>query len=105
MDRLAAAFTCRPQEGLRSNRFPRDFQGGSTTMKKSAILLLTAVLALVSAAASAQAPTRVRGTIAGLEGNMLTVKSRDGTDIKVKLADNFGVSAAKAITLADIKQG
>ena len=74
-------------------------------MKKSAILSLTAVLALASAAANAQAPTRVRGTIAGLDGNMLTVKSRDGTDIKVKLADNFGVSAAKAITLADIKQG
>jgi len=73
-------------------------------MKKSAILSLTAALALASAAANAQAPTRVRGTIAGLDGNMLTVKSRDGTDLKVKLADNFGVSAAKAITLADIKQ-
>lgn len=74
-------------------------------MKKSGTLLFALTLALASAAASAQAPTRVRGTITSLEGNVLSVKDRDGKDIKVKLADKFGVSAAKAITLADIKEG
>jgi len=74
-------------------------------MKKSAIFVFAATLAIVSAAASAQAPTRVRGTITGLDGHVLSVKSRDGKDIKVKLADKFGVSYAKAITLADIKPG
>jgi len=74
-------------------------------MKKSVISLLAVTLAIASAAASAQAPTRVRGTIISLDGHVLSVKSRDGKDIKVKLADKFGVSYAKAITLADIKPG
>ena len=47
----------------------------------------------------------VRGTIAALDGNVLTVNSRDGKSLKINLADNFGVRAAKAITLADIKPG
>ncbi|MGB5082184.1 MAG: hypothetical protein WBO23_15750 [Burkholderiales bacterium] len=74
-------------------------------MKKTATFLLAAMLAVASAAASAQAPTRVRGTITGLEGNILSLKARDGKEIKVKLADKVGVSYAKAITLADIKPG
>lgn len=74
-------------------------------MKRSGVFLIALALALASAAVSAQAPTRVRGTITSLEGNVLSVKGRDGKDIKVKLADKFGVSAVKAITLADIKQG
>jgi len=74
-------------------------------MRKTAIFLFAATLAIVSAAASAQAPTFVRGTITGLEGHILSVKSRDGKDLKVKLADKFGVSYAKAITLDDIKPG
>ena len=43
-------------------------------MNKSAILLLTAVLALVSAAAQAQTRMFVRGTITSLSGNVLSVK-------------------------------
>jgi len=74
-------------------------------MKKSAIALFAATLAIASAAASAQAPTRVRGTIISFDGHILSVKSRDGKDIKVKLDDKFGVSYAKAITLDDIKPG
>lgn len=74
-------------------------------MKKSLGFLLAATLTIVGAAAHAQAPARVRGTITGLEGNVLSVKARDGSTIKVRLADKFGVSYAKAITLADIKPG
>ena len=76
-------------------------------MKKSGILLFAATLALVSAAASAQAPTRmwVRGTITGLDGDVLSVKSREGKDLKINLAPKLGVRAAKAITMADIKPG
>jgi len=76
-------------------------------MKKSGILLFAVTLALVSAAATAQAPKRmwVRGTITGLDGDVLSVKSREGKDLKIKLAPKFGVRAAKAITLADIKPG
>ncbi len=57
--------------------------------------------------AEAQAATamRIRGTITALEGNVLSVKSRDGKDLQITLADNLGVSGTKAITLADIKPG
>jgi hypothetical protein len=74
-------------------------------MKKPGILLFAGALALVSATAGAQTRMFVRGTITGLEGNVLSVKSRDGKDLKINLAPNFGVRAAKAITLADIKPG
>jgi hypothetical protein len=74
-------------------------------VKKTSLLPLTAALAFASTLAVAQAPTHVRGTIVGLDGHILSVKSRDGKDLKIKLADNFGVAYAKAITLADIKPG
>jgi len=65
-----------------------------------------AVLLTMSIAA-AQAPdvVRVRGTIAGVNGNILDVKSRDGTPIKVKLADDIKVLAVDKKSLADVKQG
>ncbi|HYA46732.1 MAG TPA: hypothetical protein VEF92_04185 [Burkholderiales bacterium] len=74
-------------------------------MKNFPGLFIAAVLALASAAAGAQAPTPVRGTVTGLEGNALSVKTREGKDVKIHLADKFRVSAVKAITLADIKPG
>jgi len=63
------------------------------------------LLAFVSTMAAAQAPTRVRGEITGLEGNVLSVKTREGKDIKINLPDNVGVSAVKRITINDIKPG
>jgi hypothetical protein len=74
-------------------------------MKKLGMLLFAGVFALVSATADAQTRIFVRGTITALEGNVLSVKSRDGKDLKINLAPNFGVRAAKAITMADIKPG
>jgi hypothetical protein len=50
-------------------------------------------------------PVRVRGQITGLEGNALSMKSREGKDVKIDLADNFTVAAAKKITIDDIKPG
>jgi hypothetical protein len=64
---------------------------------------------IVSASATwaqQQAPTvRVRGTIEKVDGNTLTVKSRAGETLTVKLADNVRVAAMLKATLADIKQG
>jgi hypothetical protein len=68
-------------------------------MKRLAVV----ALALVSSLAIAQAPTRVRGTIIALEGDVLAVKSRDGKDLKIQLAPDLGVSTAKASTLAELK--
>ena len=53
-----------------------------------------------------QPPTvRVRGTIAAVDGSMLTIKTRDGSDVKAKLADNATVVAVVKASYSDIKQG
>ena len=66
-------------------------------------------LALIVSASAAWAqqapPVRVRGTIEKVDGNMLTVKSRAGETLTVKLADDVRVAAMQKATLADIKQG
>jgi hypothetical protein len=56
-------------------------------------------------AAVAQAPqvTRVRATIETVDGSMLTAKSRDGAELKIKLADNAPVNEVVKATLADVK--
>ena len=67
--------------------------------------LVLAVLALFVTAAFAQAPTRVRGTITAVDGDVISVKSRDGRDLKLQLAPEGRVATAKAIKLDEIKQG
>jgi hypothetical protein len=64
-------------------------------------------LALVAFAsgAVAQDTVRVRGTIDRLEGPIYVVKARDGTEMKVALAENGLVVALVKASLADIKQG
>jgi len=64
-------------------------------MKKLVLL----VLGLVSVAAFAQTNVRVRGTITALNGDVLTVKSREGKEVKVQLAPDAQVAVAKATTL------
>ena len=50
-------------------------------------------------------PTRIRGTVAKLDGLDLTVKSRDGQDVEIALAPNYSVSALVKKNAADIKSG
>jgi hypothetical protein len=67
---------------------------------------VAAVLVLAAPVAWAQdAPVRLRGTIERVDGEIYFVKSRDGGEIKLKLAPNGGVSAVVPATLADVKQG
>lgn len=67
--------------------------------------LAGALLALVisTAAASAQQPGRIRGQIEKADGAMLALKTRDGTMLNVKVADDARVSALEKATLADVK--
>ena len=53
----------------------------------------------------AQTSARVRGTITGVDGSTLAVKSRDGQNLKLQLPDNATVAVAKAVRFEDIKQG
>jgi len=68
-------------------------------MKRFALLALV----FVSSLAIAQAPTRVRGTITALDGDVLSVKSREGKDLRIHLTPDAGVTTAKATTLAELK--
>jgi len=70
--------------------------------------VITAGLALVAmsstSAAWAQQPSRLRGQIEKADGAMLTLKTRDGGTLQVKLADDARVAGLNKATLADIKQ-
>lgn len=62
--------------------------------------------ALVASTVWAQdAMVRVRGTIEKVEGGVYFIKSREGAELKLKLAAGGGVSAIVPAKLADIKPG
>ena len=50
-------------------------------------------------------PVRVRGTIERIESPVFLVKSRDGAELKIVLADNAVAVGVVKATLADIKPG
>jgi hypothetical protein len=76
-------------------------------MPKLALLLASfAFAALATQAIAQQAPTptvRIRGTIEAVDGPMLSIKSREGTDMKVKMTDNVVVFAVVKTELSEIK--
>ena len=74
-------------------------------MRRLQVVLLSMALAIISAAAAAQAPTRVRGTITAIDGNLLQVKSREGKDLKIELAPNAAFAYMKKLSIADVKPG
>jgi hypothetical protein len=67
-----------------------------------------AVLAAVgmSSSSAQQPPTvRVRGTVEAVDGSTLTIKTREGSDVKVKLADKAMIVAVVKAAYTDVKQG
>jgi len=72
-------------------------------------LLAGALVAFLAVPVVAQAqqgtPTRVRGTIETFKGKTLVVKSREGADVTIALADNFTVRAMGRVRLSSIKKG
>jgi len=54
---------------------------------------------------AAPPPVRVRATITSIDGGVLTVKARDGAEMKLKLADNAPVNEIVKASLADVKNG
>jgi hypothetical protein len=69
--------------------------------------LAALALSLVATLACAQQPstTRIRGTIEAVDGPMLTIKTREGTDTKVKMTDDVAVFAVVKTSLSEIKDG
>jgi len=62
-------------------------------------------IVIATTAALAQQPGRIRGEIEKADGAVLSLKTRDGTTMTVKLADDARVSALVKASLADIKNG
>ena len=71
---------------------------------KSGLAVLA--LSLVSTLALAQQPStvRIRGTIVAVDP-MLTIKTREGSDAKVKMTDDVAVFAVVKTSLSEIKEG
>ena len=67
---------------------------------------LTFISVLGSVAWAQQPPTvRIRGTIESVDGAMLAIKSREGTDMKVRVTDNVAVFGVAKTELSEIKPG
>jgi hypothetical protein len=66
-----------------------------------------AFVTLLGSAAWAQQPqtVRIRGTIEAVDGPMLSIKSREGTDMKVRVTDNVAVFGVVKTELSEIKEG
>jgi len=64
------------------------------------------VMFVLGAAWAQQPPTvRIRGTIEAIDGSLLTVKSREGTEMKVRLTDNVAVFGVAKTAISEIKPG
>jgi hypothetical protein len=77
-------------------------------MSQFAIRILASAALLLAAASvtvAQEASVRVRGTIERVDGDTYVVKARNGSEHKVKLANNAMIVALTKASLADIKQG
>ena len=68
-------------------------------------LALCALLVVLAGPSLAQTQLRVRGTLTAIDGNMLTVKSREGDDMKVRMTDNVVVIGIAKSAMSEIKTG
>ena len=65
--------------------------------------LVAATLVVTAGVGSAQQPSRIRGEITKADGDMLALKTRDGTMLNIKVDEKARVSALVKASKADIK--
>ena len=76
------------------------------SMPRALAAALAAISVLASVAWAQQAPPmRIRGTIEAVDGPMLTIKTREGSDLKVRMTDNVAVFGVVKTSLSEIKEG
>ena len=68
-------------------------------------LAMVATSTIYAIAQQPPSPTRVRGTIEGVDGDVLAVKSRGGEDYSLRMTPDIRVVGITKIALADIKVG
>ena len=71
----------------------------------AASLAVVSVLASSAWAQQSPTPTRIRGAIESVDGKTLSIKTREGTDVKVNMTDDITVIGIAKTSLSDIKQG
>jgi len=76
-----------------------------TAFRSIPLLALALVVMCAQALAQPAQNRRIRGTIEGLDANVLMVKARDGESVKITLPDNWQVVAYTKAKLDDIKVG
>ena len=69
------------------------------------VVAMVIVSSLIAVAQQPPSPSRVRGTIEGVDGDMLAVKSRAGEDVKLRMTADMRVVGIVKIALSDIKVG
>jgi hypothetical protein len=79
------------------------FQGDE--MNKTIRMALAGAIFVASCAMASAQTVRVRGTIEKTDGNVLTLKSGDGAEVKLTLTENALIVAVVKATLADVKEG
>ncbi|MGZ5876123.1 MAG: hypothetical protein ACXWKP_28975 [Bradyrhizobium sp.] len=77
----------------------------STLVRPFVTVAMVVASSLYAIAQQPPTPSRVRGTIEGVDGNVLSVKSRSGEDVKLRMADDMRVVGIAKISLSDIKVG
>jgi hypothetical protein len=79
----------------------------SKSVLAGALITLLTLLTLPAVAQNAAEGTRtfIRGTVEKLDGQALTVKSREGPELTIALAPNFTVSGVVKKSIGDIKAG
>jgi hypothetical protein len=78
----------------------------SSWMPRALVASLAVVSVLASSAWAQQPQTvRIRGTIDAVDGKTLSIKTREGTDVKVNVTDDLSVIGIAKTSLSEIKQG
>jgi hypothetical protein len=77
----------------------------STLTRPLAIVVMVVASSLAAIAQQPPAPSRVRGTIEAVDGQALTVRSRAGEEVKLRMSEDIRVVGIEKIALSDIKVG
>ncbi len=77
----------------------------STLTRPLVAVAMVVASSLYALAQQPPTPSRVRGTIEGVDGDVLSVKSRSGEDFKLHMTGDMRVAGIVKISLSDIKVG
>jgi hypothetical protein len=77
----------------------------STLIRPFVIVAVVVASSLYAIAQQPPTPSRVRGTIEAVDGDVLSVKSRGGEDVKLHMTSDMRVVGIARISLSDIKIG